>query len=107
MAIGSQFEQIMKLGQRLIPSLCTVTELKTNERFAFSMTSDGPIDCDAHFDLQPVVGGTRITLDGAARLKGTWRLLRPLIAIELRRETKKELETLKRLIETEAPVPAR
>ena len=71
------------------------------------MKSTGPVDCDAHFDLQPVPGGTRLTLNGEARLKGFWRLLRPMLATGLRRETKKELETLKRLLEAEVPMHAR
>jgi hypothetical protein len=107
MAIGFQFEQTVKLGPRQIPSICTVTDIKTNERFAFAMASDGPVDCDAHFDLQPVQGGTRITLDGEARLKGLWRLLHPIAATELKSETKKELETIKRLLESTAPVSVR
>ena len=63
------------MGPWKMRAVCTVTDIKTNERFGFSMKSNGPIDCDARFDLQPVAGGTRLTMNGAARLKGIWRLL--------------------------------
>jgi len=99
--VGYQFNETVKAGPWRMAALCTVTDLKLNERFAFVMTSDGPLDCEAHFDLQPVAGGTRVTLEGVARLKGIWRLLQPMIASELRKETSAELETLRRLLESE------
>ena len=105
--VGFKFEQTMKLGPRRIPAVCTVTDIKPNERFAFSMSSAGPVDCNAHFDLQPVLSGTRLTLNGEARLKGVWRLLRPMLVAELRRETKSELEAMKRLLEAEVSMQAR
>ena len=64
--------------------------------------SDGPLDYEGSFNLQPVAGGTRLTLTGSARLKGLWRLLQPLLAGDLRRETHTELETIKRLMEAGA-----
>ena len=47
----------------------------------------------------------------SARLKGAWRLLQPLLAGDLRRETRTELATIKRLVEgaaqsTEQPMPS-
>jgi uncharacterized protein YndB with AHSA1/START domain len=99
--VGYQFSETVKAGPWKLNALCTVTDLKPNERFAFVMTSDGPLDCEAHFDLQPVAGGTRVTVEGAARLRGIWRLLQPMMASELRKETKAELETLRRLLESD------
>ena len=104
---GVKFEQTIKLGGRQLPSVCTVTDFHANDRFAFSMQSAGPIDCDAHFDLQPLLSGTRLTLSGVARLKGFWRLLQPLAAMELKRETEKEIQEIKRLLEAEVPMPVR
>src|SRR5688572_16540999 len=104
--IGFQFEQTIKMGPRTMRALCTVTDIKTNERFGFTMQSDGPIDCDARFDLQPVVGGTRLTLNGVARLKGIWRLLQPILSGELRKETRAEIATLRLLLEAAAAVPS-
>lgn len=49
--------------------------------------------------LEPVGSGTRLTLRGSARLKGAWRLLRPLFASDLRREARNDLAALKRLVE--------
>jgi hypothetical protein len=95
------------MGPCQVRGFCTVTELKANEGFAFSMKTTGPIDCDAHFDLQSVPGGTLLTMIGEARLKGLWLLLWPMLAAGLRRETKKELAALKRLLESEVSMRAR
>jgi uncharacterized protein YndB with AHSA1/START domain len=100
--VGYQYGETVKAGPWKLAALCTVTDVKPNERFTFVMTSKGPLDCEAHFDLQPVAGGTRVTVEGTARLKGIWRLLQPMIASELRKETKAELETLRRLLESDA-----
>ena len=101
---GFQFEETINVMMRKIRAVCTVTEIKPHERFAFEMRSDGPLDCDARFELQPVTGGTRLTLIGTARLKGIWRLLKPVVAAELRKETLVELMAMKDLLE--APQPA-
>jgi len=100
--VGYRFEETAKVGLWKLHNVCTVTDLKANERFAFEAKSSGPLDYEGSFDLQPVAGGTRLTLRGSARLKGLWRLLQPLLAGDLRKETRAELESIRRLLE-EAP----
>ena len=102
MRVGYQFEETAKVGPWKLHTVCTVTDLKANERFAFTAKSDGPLDYDGSFELQPGAGGTRLTLNGSARLKGPWRLLQPVLAGDLRKETRTELGTIKRLLEAGA-----
>jgi hypothetical protein len=63
------------------------------------MRSNGPLDCDAHFELQPAASGTRLTLSGTLRIKGFWRLLEPFLARDIKKETREEMEALLRLLE--------
>jgi uncharacterized protein YndB with AHSA1/START domain len=100
--VGFQYEETAKVAFWKLHTVCTVTDIKTNERFAFVAKSDGPIDYEGRFDLQPVAGGTRLSLTGSARLKGLWRLLQPVLAGDLRKETRTELETIRRLVEAAA-----
>jgi carbon monoxide dehydrogenase subunit G len=104
--VGFQFAEMLKVGPWKLNTVSTVTDIKVNERFAFQVKSSGPLDCDAYFDLQPVAGGTRLTMNGAARLKGIWRLLQPFLAGDLRKETRTELATIKLLLEAAAAVPS-
>jgi carbon monoxide dehydrogenase subunit G len=99
--VGYQFEETAKVGPWKLHNVCTVTDLKANERFAFEAKSSGPLDYEGSFNLQPVAGGTRLTLSGSARLKGLWRLLQPVLAGDLRKETRTEMETIRRLLEGE------
>ena len=71
--VGSQFREKAKVGPWKLDILGTVTDVKTNERYAFNARSTGPLDCDVAFDLQPVAGGTRLTVNGRAHIKGVWQ----------------------------------
>jgi hypothetical protein len=102
--VGFQYEETAKVGFWNLHTVCTVTDMKVNERFSFVAKSSGPLDYDGRFDLQPIAGGTRLTLSGTARLKGIWRLLQPLLASDLRKETRTELATIKLLLEAQASV---
>jgi uncharacterized protein YndB with AHSA1/START domain len=104
--VGFQYEETAKVAFWNLHTVCTVTDIKVNERFSFVAKSSGPLDYDGRFDLQPVAGGTRLTLSGTARLKGIWRLLQPLLASDLRKETRTELATIKLLLEAQASVPS-
>lgn len=97
--VGFQFEETAKIGPWELQTVCAVTDLKENQRFAFEAKSRGPLDYRGSFDLQPVAGGTRVTLSGTAQLKGLWRLLQPLLESDIRKETNEELATMKRLLE--------
>jgi carbon monoxide dehydrogenase subunit G len=104
--VGYQFEETAKVGPWKLHNLCTVSDLKPNERFAFEAKSSGPLDYQGSFDLQPVARGTRLTLSGSARLKGLWRLLQPVLAGDLRKETKTEMEAIRRQIEAQPSISA-
>jgi carbon monoxide dehydrogenase subunit G len=104
--IGYQYQQMAKVGPWKMLISSAVTDMKANERFAFTAKSDGPVDYEGMFELQPVAGGTKLSISCSARLKGVWRLLQPMLAGDLRKETRQELESVKRLIEQEAPVGA-
>ncbi len=102
--VGTQFRQKARVGPWKLDVLCTVTDVKTNERYAFQARSTGPIDCDVAFDLQPVAGGTRLTVNGRARIKGVWRLLSPMLGMGLRKETRQELATIRLIVEARKPI---
>jgi uncharacterized protein YndB with AHSA1/START domain len=102
MTPGFQFEETAKVGPWKLRNICTVTEMRPAQRFAFAAKSSGPLDYEGSFDLQPVAGGTRLTVSGSVRLKGLWRLLQPLLAPDLRKETRTEMANLKALLEAGA-----
>jgi carbon monoxide dehydrogenase subunit G len=97
--VGFQFAETAKVGPLKLHNICTVTDLRPNLRFSFQAKSSGPLDFEGSFELQPLSGGTRLTVMASAHLKGLWRLLQPLLAGDLKKETRRELQTLKDLVE--------
>lgn len=96
---GFQFEETVKVFLWTITVVCTVTEYKADEAMAFEARSTGPVDYEGRFELREAAEGTSLTLRGKAQLKGVWRLLGPLFAGDLRKESRAELEALKRNLE--------
>jgi uncharacterized membrane protein len=97
--VGSKFTEDVRILGRNVESTGEVTALEPNRRMEFDLTSKGPIECKAQFTFAAAAGGTSLSLDGDFRLKGLWKLMTPMAAGEIRRETRKELEALKTVLE--------
>ena len=95
---GSRFRETVRVGPWKLETQCVVTELKRSEVFAFEAMSR-PIDYAGSFRLSDEAGKTRVSLRAVAQLKGGWRLLQPLLASDLRKESRVELENLRRVLE--------
>ena len=65
----------------------------------FLITSKGPMECNGQFTFAPAGAGSTLTLDGNFRLKGFWKLMTPIAGREIRRESGRELVTLKAILE--------
>ncbi len=99
--VGTVFEETVKVGPWRVRTTCTVTELLADRLFSFKGTSNGPIEYQGSFEMQAAEGGTRLSVAGIARLKGLWRLLEPLLAGDLRKESRAELEAIRSALEGE------
>jgi hypothetical protein len=95
---GSRFSETVRVGPWKLETQCVVTELKRSEVFAFEAMSR-PIDYAGSFRLSDEAGKTRVSLHAVAQLKGVWRLLQPLLASDLRKESRVELENLRHVLE--------
>ena len=99
---GTRFSETHKLGFRSVATVLEITDYQANRLVAFQATSAGPLTCEGRFAFEPAADGTHIDLSARMTLTGVWRLLTPLLAGMIKRETRKELATLKRLIESGA-----
>jgi hypothetical protein len=61
---------------------------------------------EGEFDFAPTPAGTRLSADGRFRFKGVWRLMSPLAGREIRKESRTELEDIKRAVESSASARA-
>jgi uncharacterized protein YndB with AHSA1/START domain len=96
---GSRFEETVRVGPWKLQTHCVVSELRANEVFAFEAMSR-PLDYAGSFRFTAEAGGTRVALHAVAQMKGIWRLLEPLLASDLRKESRTQLENLRRVLET-------
>ncbi|HEY7268756.1 MAG TPA: SRPBCC family protein [Dehalococcoidia bacterium] len=94
--VGTIFEETAKVGFWKMLATCTVVEFARPRVMAFKATSTGPIEYDGALRVEAGSAGTRLAITGNARLKGIWRLLEPLLGSDIRRETKEELQAVKR-----------
>lgn len=98
--VGTQFREVAKMMGLRINTICEITELEANKKFAFKGTSTGPLEYEASYTLEPSGNATRLNIVGKMRTKGFWKLLEPIFKGEVKKESRQELLSMKRAIET-------
>lgn len=99
--VGTAADQTLKMLGRRRASI-RVAAYTPVELIAFAGDT-GFADYYCAFELTPAGGGTALVGRTEFRLYGLWKLLRPLLSGELRRETAKELAAFKQLAEAPSP----
>ena len=97
---GSRFSEVVRVGPWKVRTQCQVTDLQPAAVFAFEAMSK-PIDYAGSFRFRAEADGTRLSLRAVVQLKGFWRLVGPLLAGDLKKEAKAELETIRRILQTD------
>ncbi|OGU32146.1 MAG: hypothetical protein A2X67_11030 [Ignavibacteria bacterium GWA2_55_11] len=98
--VGTKFSETATMMGRRISTICEITQLVPNKMFSFSATSDGPMEYRTSYSFTPVGSATRLNIVGEFHTKGFWRLLEPLLKGEIKKESRQELTTMKRVIES-------
>jgi hypothetical protein len=105
--VGTRFEEDVRILGRHTDTVCVVTVFDPPRQFAFRSTASGVVEYEGRFTCSPHEGGTRLDLSGKMQLKGLWRLVEPVFARETKTEIMREMEAIKRSLESEATtVPA-
>jgi carbon monoxide dehydrogenase subunit G len=92
--VGTRFEEVVKIGPRRVTARCVVTEYEPERLMAFRAESSA-VQYDGRFVVEPAGEGSRVTIEGTARLQGLWRLLQPLLGADVRKGVKHELEAIR------------
>ena len=98
--VGTQFREVAKMMGRQFNTICEITELEAEKRFAFKGTSSGPFEYEASYTLEPRGNATRLNIVGKMRTKGLWILLEPIFKGEVKKESRQEVLRMKSVIET-------
>jgi uncharacterized membrane protein len=86
------------LGRRLAYTY-EIAELVPGERLVMR-TSEGPFPMETTYTWSDVPGGTRMTLQNRGEPAGFARVGTPMMARSMRKANRKDLEQLKRLLES-------
>ena len=87
------------LGRRLAYTY-EIAELVAGERLVMR-TSEGPFPMETTYTWSDLPGGTRMTLRNRGEPAGFARVGAPMMARSMRKANRKDLERLKRLLESE------
>jgi len=98
---GTHFEETVRVGLLKVRAACEVTEYERDRRLGFRADS-GPLGYGGTYLFEPDDGDTRLTVRGEGTLRGWWRLLEPMLAADVKRQSREELERIKRIVEERA-----
>ena len=96
--LGTTFVYVTQFMGRRIEEPGKITECQPNERFSFS-TGSGGVRVDGTFTFEPSDGGTKVTYSGEAELGGLFKIARPLLAGQIKRQTETNMAKLKTVLE--------
>jgi uncharacterized protein YndB with AHSA1/START domain len=98
--IGSRGRERLRLGPFRWTMEFEVVEAEPARRLIWRSVRDPRMDLEVALDLEPAEpGGTRATYRSAVGLRGPWRLLAPLVAMEGSAGVRRELLRLKANVE--------
>jgi carbon monoxide dehydrogenase subunit G len=89
------------LGMKL-ESTMKISAFEANRQFIMSATSPFPVEFNFH--VEPVEGGTRLTMGAEAEPGGFLKIAEGVLINTVKKEQAKELQRLKQLLEA-VPVP--
>ncbi len=98
MNVGTTFKGISRMMGRSMRWTAIATEYESNKKWGKNITC-GSLAIEEHVTYTPVEGGTTFTILYDMKVGGFLKLLSPLMAGLMRKETKKSLGNLKSILE--------
>ena len=95
--VGTRFREVRRTGPRNSEIQAEITVFEPNKRFATKTLTKPQVTVSYTFDEEN--GGTRITYKFVMITSGFMRLLEPLIAGSIKKDTDSDFEKLKHILE--------
>jgi hypothetical protein len=98
MNVGTTFKGVSRMMGRSMKWTAIATEYESNKKWGKNITC-GNMAIEEHVTYNPVEGATAFTIAYDMKVAGFLKLLLPVMAGSMRKETKKSLGNLKRILE--------
>lgn len=98
MRVGTRFREVRRTGPRQSEIQAEITDFEQNKRFA-TKTYTKP-DVTVSYSFEPENGGTRLHYTFIMLTGGIMRLLEPLIAGSIKKDTEQDFQKLKSILES-------
>ena len=94
---GSRFREVRRLGRRASEIQGEITIFEPNQRFETRTLTKPQVTVS--YSFEPEAGGTRLKHKFVMLTSGLMRLLEPMIASSIKKDSESDFETLKRILE--------
>jgi hypothetical protein len=103
---GDRGRERLALGPLKLDMAFEVSQSEPGRRIAWRAVDDPSLDWEVSLELEPIdPTSTRATYRATVGLRGRWRLIAPLVAMEGQGGVKRELQQLKAIVEQRSPTP--
>jgi uncharacterized membrane protein len=102
MNVGTTFKGVSRMMGRSMKWTAIATEYESNKKWGKNITC-GSMAIEEHVIYNPVKGGTTFTIVYDMKAGGLLKLLSPVMARSMRKETKKSFGNLKSILEAQTP----
>lgn len=96
--VGTRFREVRRMGRQATEYQAELTKFELNKRFS-TKTLTGP-ECTVSYSFEPKKKGTQLRYKFVLQTRGMMRILEPLIASSIKKDSRSDFETLKRLLES-------
>jgi hypothetical protein len=100
MNVGTTFKGVSRMMGRSMKWTAIATEYESNKKWGKNITC-GSMAIEEHVIYNPVKGGTTFTIVYDMKAGGLLKLLSPVMARSMRKETKKSCGNLKSILEAQ------
>jgi uncharacterized protein YndB with AHSA1/START domain len=97
--VGARFREVRQTGPSKSDFQAEITAFEPNKRFSTKTITGPQVTVDYAFHAEQ--GGTRVTYQFSLQTSGLMRLIEPLMAGSMKKDTEKDFQKLKHILESQ------
>ena len=98
--LGTTIKEVRSLMGRRIETTFKITGFELDEKVTFE-SIQAPFPMQAHYNLEPVTGGTQVAFTVEAELTGIYKMAEPMVAHSPKIQLESDFALLKQILEAD------